>query len=56
MQILVQKILDDNMIDTVTFKQGVSVYRSTLETSTKTADEFVEYFSNILLALILIHL
>ena len=36
--------LDDNMIDSVVFKQWVSVDRSTLETVTKPADEFVESF------------
>ena len=37
-------IMDDNMIDNVIFKQGVSVDRSTLETVSKPADEFVELF------------
>ena len=36
--------LDDNMIDSVVFKQWISVDRSTLETVTKPADEFVESF------------
>ena len=51
-QTLLQKLLDENMIDNVTFKQWVSVDRSTLETFTKTADDFVEYFCDKLLALI----
>ena len=34
--------LDDNMIDTITYKQWVSVDRSTLDTFTSTFDEFVE--------------
>lgn len=50
-QILLQGILDDNMIDAVTFKQWVSVDRSTLESFTKT-DEFVEYLCNKLADLI----
>ena len=37
-------IMEDNMIDSVVFKQWVSVDRSTLETVTKPADEFVESF------------
>ena len=36
--------MEDNTIDTVVFKQWVSVDRSTLETVTKPADEFVESF------------
>lgn len=51
-QTLIQQLLDDNMIDSVTFKQWVSVDRSTLETFTKTADAFVEYFCEKLLALV----
>ena len=51
-EVLLQKLLDDNMIDNVTFKQWVSVDRSTLETFTKTSDDFVEYFCDKLLALI----
>ena len=35
-------IMEDNMIDSVVFKQWVSVDRSTLETVTKPPDEFVE--------------
>ena len=50
-QILLHGILDDNMIDAVTFKQWVSVDRSTLESFTKT-DEFVEYLCNKLADLI----
>lgn len=37
-------LLDENMIENVTFKQWVSVDRSTLETFTLPADEFVEQF------------
>ena len=37
-------IMDDNMIDYVNYKQWVSVDRSTLETVSKPADEFVELF------------
>ena len=37
-------IMEDNMIDTVVFKQWVSVDRSTLETVIKSADQFVESF------------
>ena len=51
-EVLLQKLLDDNMIDNVTFKQWVSVDRSTLETFTKTSDDFIEYFCDKLLALI----
>ena len=51
-QTLLQNLVDDNMIDNVTFKHWVSVDRSTLETFTKTADDFVEYFCDKLLALI----
>ena len=51
-QMFLQKLLDDNMIDSITFKQWISVDRSTLETFTKTADDFVEYFCDKLLALI----
>ena len=36
--------LDENLIDNVTFKQWVSVDRSTLETYTKPVDEFVDMF------------
>lgn len=35
---------DDNMIDTITYKQWVSVDRSTLDTFSNTSDEFVECF------------
>ena len=51
-QTLLQNLFDDNMIDTVTFKQWVSVDRSSLETFSKTADEFVDFFCDKLLALI----
>ena len=37
-------MLDDNMIDNISFKQWVSVDRSTLDTFRKLADEFVEFF------------
>ena len=37
-------LLDENMIDNITFKQWVSVDRSTLETYTKPVDEFVDKF------------
>lgn len=37
-------LLDDNMIDTITFKQWVSVDRSTLETVSKPVDEFIDLF------------
>ena len=38
-------IMYDNMIDNVVFKQWVSVDRSTLETVSRSADDFVELFS-----------
>ena len=38
------KVLDENMIDNVMFKQWVSVDRSTLETFTMPTDEFVDKF------------
>lgn len=37
-------LLDENLIDNITFKQWVSVDRSTLETHTKTVDEFIDVF------------
>ena len=37
-------LLDENLIDNITFKQWVSVDRSTLETYTKSVDEFVDTF------------
>ena len=37
-------VLDDNLIDYVTFKQWVSVDRSTLNTFSKPADEFIDFF------------
>ena len=37
-------LLDENMIDNVTFKQWVSVDRSTLETYSKSTDEFIDMF------------
>jgi len=36
------EVFDDNFIDTVQYKQWVSVDRSTLETITKLADDFVD--------------
>ena len=45
-------MLDDNVIDYVTFKQWVSVDRSTLDTFSKPADEFVEFFCDKLKLLI----
>ena len=37
-------LLDENLIDNLTFKQWVSVDRCTLETYTKPVDEFVDMF------------
>ena len=37
-------LMDDNMIDTIQYKQWVSTDRSTLETITKPTYEFVESF------------
>ena len=37
-------LLDDNMIDNVTYKQWITVDRSTLETISNTPEEFVEAF------------
>ena len=37
-------VLDDNMIDSVTYKQWTIVDRSTLKTTSNTSDEFVEAF------------
>ena len=37
-------VMDDHIIDNVIFKQWVSVDRSTLETFSKSADDFVEMF------------
>ena len=36
--------MDDNIVDSIVFKQWVSVDRSTLKTVTKPADQFVESF------------
>ena len=36
--------MDDNYIDNIQYKQWVSVDRSTLETITKSADDFVDSF------------
>ena len=44
-------LLDENLIDSITFKQWVSVDRSTLETHTKPVDEFIEIFCEKLEAL-----
>ena len=41
---LLLRILHNNLIDSVSFKQWVSVDRTTLATFTKLADEFGEYF------------
>ena len=37
-------LLDENLIDTITFKQWVSVDRCTLETFVKPVDEFTDMF------------
>ena len=37
-------LLDENLIDTITFKQWVSVDRCTLETFVKPVDEFIDMF------------
>lgn len=37
-------VMDKNLIDTVVYKQWVSVDRSTLETFSKSADDFVDNF------------
>ena len=37
-------VMDDNYIDSIQYKQWVSVDRSTLETITKSADDFVDSF------------
>ena len=37
-------LFDDNMIDNVTYKQWITVDRSTLETISSTSDEFIEAF------------
>ena len=38
------ELLDENLIDSITFKQWVSVDRCTLETYTKSVEEFVDMF------------
>ena len=38
------EVMDDNYIDSIQYKQWVSVDRSTLETITKSADDFVDSF------------
>ena len=45
-------VLDDNIIDSVTYKQWTTTDRSTLETTSKTSDEFVEAFCDKLEVLI----
>lgn len=45
-------VLDNNMIDTVTYKQWTAVDRSTLETVSEPSDEFVESFAEKLEALL----
>ena len=37
-------VLDDNMIDSITYRQWITVDRSTLETISNTTDEFVDTF------------
>ena len=37
-------LLDENLIDDITFKQWVSVDRTTLETYTKPVEEFIDMF------------
>ncbi len=49
---LLGTILDENLIDDIIFKQWVSVDRSTLYTSSKTADEFTELFCEKIEALV----
>ena len=44
-------LLDENLVDNITFKQWVSVDRSTLETYTKPVDEFIDIFCEKLEAL-----
>lgn len=39
-----RKLIDDNMIDTITYKQWVSVHRSTLETVSNSSDDFLDAF------------
>lgn len=46
-------MLDKNLIDDITFKQWVSLDRSTLDMFSKPADEFVEFFCDKLQHLIL---
>ena len=45
-------VLDDNIIDSVPYKQWTTTDRSTLETTSKTSDEFVEAFCDKLEVLI----
>ena len=49
---VLRSVLDDNLIDYVMFKQWVSVDRSTLDTFSKPADEFIEFFCDKLKLLI----
>ena len=49
---VLRSVLDDNLIDYITFKQWVSVDRSTLDTFSKPADEFIEFFCDKLKLLI----
>ena len=49
---LLMAVLDENVIDSVTYKQWITVDRSTLDTVTKTTDEFIEVFCDKLEALI----
>ena len=46
------KLMDSNLIEAVQYKQWISTDRSTLETITKSADEFVETFCKHLKALL----
>ena len=48
-----QSAFDDNMVETITFRQWVTVDRCNLETMQKTALEFIESFSEKLTTLIL---
>ena len=40
-----RKLMDENFVDTIIYKQWVSVDRCTLETLTTSADEFIDSFS-----------
>jgi len=52
LQELLYKLMDDSMIDSVQYKQWVSTDRSTLETLSKPAEEFVELFCDLLTTLL----